>query len=379
MKLFSSMLIVFVLVLVGCDSQPLQEKELRIGLIAPISGQIPEVGLATVEAAKLAVREVNDRGGLIIDDERYHVALLIEDNQDNAEQTISAALRLINQQNVSAIIGPQASRNAIPAARYAEYAQIPLLSPWSTNPETTRNKKWVYRIAFNDTFQGQLMARFAYQDLGYRKAAVLYDVSSEYNRNLAEVFRVAFREQGGRVVAYELYTRDAPDVTEQLRRIQAAAPGVLFLPNYYNEVPEQARLARELGLDAMLLGSDTWTQIPESDRDALEGAYFSTHYAVNKADGEAVHFRARFREAYSKEPSDVVALTYDAFGMLFEAARRNGGTDPKGIRDALNTLGGYEGVTGRIEYKESGDPSKSAVLLEIKQGEFVFKRRIDPE
>lgn len=378
MKLISSLLIVFALLITGCDSQPPQTRELRIGLIAPVSGQIPEVGLATIEAAELAVREVNDRGGLILDDKRYHVALLIEDNQDNAEQTISAALRLINQQNVSAIVGPQASRNAIPAARYAEFAQIPMLSPWSTNPETTRNKSWVYRIAFNDTFQGQLMARFAFQDLGYQKAAVLYDVSSEYNRNLAEVFRTAFKAQGGRVVAFELYTRDAPDVTEQLRRIQATEPGVLFLPNYYNEVPEQARLARELGIRALLLGSDTWTQIPVTERNAIEGAFFSTHYAVDKADGEALNFRARFREAYNKDPNDVSALTYDAFGILFEATRRHGGVDPKGIRDALNTLGGYEGVTGRIEFKGSGDPTKSAVLLEVKEGEFVFKRWIEP-
>ncbi|MGF1714758.1 ABC transporter substrate-binding protein [Photobacterium chitinilyticum] len=378
MKLASSLFIVFALLITGCDSQPPQSRELRIGLIAPISGQIPEVGQATIEAAELAVREVNDRGGLIIDNKHYHVALLIEDNQDNAEQTISAALRLINQQNVSAIIGPQASRNAIPAARYAEFAQLPMLSPWSTNPETTRNKNWVYRIAFDDTFQGQRMARFAFQDLGYQKAAVLYDVSSEYNRNLAEVFRTAFRALGGRVVAFELYTRDAPDVTEQLHRIQATDPGVLFLPNYYNEVPEQARLARELGISAQLLGSDTWTQIPAVDRDALEGAFFSTHYAVDKADGEALNFRARFREAYNKDPNDIAALTYDAFGVLFEAVRHHGGIDPKGIRDALNALVGFEGVTGRIEFKGSGDPTKSAVLLEVKEGEFVFKRWIAP-
>lgn len=378
MKLMTALLIMAGLLLSGCDDRPAQNRELRIGLIAPISGQISEVGLATVEAAKLAVQEVNNRGGLIIDNKQYQVALFIEDNQDNPEQTVSAALRLVNQKNVSAIVGPQASRNAIPAARYAEYAKIPLISPWSTNPETTRNKSWVYRVAYVDTFQGQLMAKFAYETLGYKKAAVLYDVSSEYNRNLAEVFRAAFKSVGGRVVAFELYTRDAPDVTEQLRRIQAATPEVLFLPNYYNEVPGQARLARKLGITAQLLGSDTWSQISKAERDALEGAFFSTHYAVDKADGEVLNFRARYRQAYNKDPSDVSALTYDAFGMLFEAAKRHGGIEPEGIRDALNTLGGYEGITGRIEFRDSGDPIKSAVLLEVKGGEFSFSKWVEP-
>ncbi|WP_299017573.1 ABC transporter substrate-binding protein [uncultured Photobacterium sp.] len=379
MKLLTVLLIIGGFFLTACSEQSERGRELRIGLIAPVTGQIPEVGLSTIEAAKLAVQEVNDRGGLIIDNERYRVVLLIEDNRDNPEYTISAALELINQQNVSAIIGPQASRNAIPAAKYVEYAQIPMISPWSTNPETTSHKKWVYRVAYVDTFQGELMAKFAFDTLGLRKAAVLYDISSDYNRNLAEVFSSAFKSLGGGVVAFELYTRDAPDVTEQLRRIKAAQPEVLFLPNYYNEVPEQARQARKLGITARLLGSDTWTQISADDRSAVEGAFFSTHYALDRADGEALNFRAYYRQAYNREPNDVAALTYDAFGLLFAAAKRHGGVEPQGIRDALNELEPYDGITGKIEFRDSGDPVKSAVLIEVKSGEFIFSKWVEPE
>lgn len=378
MKLMITLLMLASLFLSGCNDRQSRVREFRIGLIAPISGHIPEVGLATVEAAQLAVQEVNDSGGLIIDNQRYRVELLIEDNEDKAEQAISAALRLINQQNVSAIVGPQASRNAIPAARYAEYARIPMISPWSTNPETTRDKSWVYRVAFVDTFQGQVMASFAYDELGYKKAAVLYDISSEYNRNLAEVFRTAFKALGGGIVAFEFYTRDTEDVTKQLRRIQAAEPEVLFLPNYYNEVPGQARQARKMGISAQLLGSDSWTQIPATQRDAIEGAFFSTHYAVDTSNDETMNFRARYRQAFNREPDDVAALTYDAFGMLFEAAKRYGGVEPEGIRDALNNLDVYNGVTGKIKFRDSGDPIKSAVLLEVKQGEFSFSMRVEP-
>ncbi|UXI03454.1 ABC transporter substrate-binding protein [Photobacterium sp. TY1-4] len=378
MKGLVALIMLASLMLSGCEERSEQQPEFRVGLIAPVSGQIPEVGRATVEAAELAVATVNQQGGLIINNQQYRVVLLTEDNQDNAEHTISAALRLINQKNVSAIIGPQASRNAIPAARYAEYAKIPLLSPWSTNPRTTLNKDWVFRVAYVDTFQGQLMAKFAYDELGARTAAVLYDVSSDYNRKLAEVFSTEFQAMGGIMAAFELYTRDAPNLEEQFRQIKSANPDILFLPNYYNEVPEQARQARAAGITTQLLGSDSWAQIPESDRDILEGAYFSAHYAVDKASGQALNFRARYREAYQRDPDDVAALTYDAFGLLFEAAKRSGSTEPQELRDALRTMPEYEGITGQIEFRNSGDPTKSAVLMTVKDGQFIFSRWIAP-
>lgn len=378
MKGLITLIILASLMLSGCEEQPEQQLEFRVGLIAPVTGQLSEVGRATVEAAEMAVAAANQQGGLVINNQQYRVVLLTEDNQDNTEHTISAALRLINQKNVSAIIGPQASRNAIPAARYAEYAQIPLISPWSTNPRTTLNKDWVFRVAYVDTFQGQLMAKFAYQELGSRKAAVLYDVSSDYNRKLAEVFSTEFQALGGLMVAFELYTRDAPDLEEQLRQIKLADPDILFLPNYYNEVPAQARQVRAAGITAQLLGSDSWAQIPDTEREALEGAYFSTHFAVDKADGKVLNFRARYREAYHRDPDDVAALTYDAFGLLFAAARRSGSTEPQGLRDALKSMPVYEGITGRIEFRGSGDPIKSAVLMTVYHGQFLFSRWVAP-
>ncbi len=362
----------------GCGEQAASRREFRIGLIAPLSGQIPEVGQASLEAARLAVQEVNEDGGLLIGGARYRLVLLVEDDADKAEQAVGAALKLINQRNVSAIVGPQASRNAIPAARVAEQARIPLISPWSTNPETTRNKQWVFRVAFIDTFQGPLMARFAYHQLGLRRAALLFDVSSEYNRSMAEVFSTAFERLGGEVVAYEPYTRDVPELSRQWSRIRAARPDLLFLPNYYNEVPQQARQARAQGISARLLGGDSWGQIPAAERAVLEGGFFSTHYAIDDAGEQAREFVTRYREAYNRDPDDVAALTFDAFGMLFQAAQRQGGVEPQQIRDGLGGLELYQGITGRIAFSASGDPIKSAVVLEVKEGTFRFHSRVAP-
>jgi len=359
----------------GQDEQP----EFRVGLIAPITGNIPEVGQSSVDSANLIVNEVNQAGGLEVAGRKYKIVLLIEDNEDKADVTTSKALSLINQQNVIAIVGPQASRNAIPASIVAEVAKIPMISPWSTNPETTRNKKWVFRVGYIDPFQGQVMARFAREDLGVDKVAVLYDIASEYNRGLTEVFAPFFESLGGEVVALESYTTDAPDVSEQLARIRESGAEVLFLPNYHTEVPDQVRAAREMGIEATVLGSDTWALIQDADREVVEGAFISAHFAVDIADEHAQRFISSYRAAYGRDPDDVAALTFDAFGLLFKAVQDQGKVDPDAIRDGLDTITGYGGVTGSISYDGvGGDPVKSVNLLQIKDGEFVFHSQVEP-
>ena len=360
----------------GCEPAIKAEKTIKIGVIAPITGSIPVVGQSTVNAAKLAVQEVNAAGGLEVGGQKIKVELFVEDNQDKKETAISAAQRLINQSGVVAIIGPQASRNAIPAATIAEESRIPMISPWSTNPETTAGKEYVFRVAFIDPFQGRVMARFAVEELGSERAAVLYDVASEYNRGIAEIFKQVYEDAGGKVVAFETYTTGEKDFKTQLTAIKASGAQVLFLPNYYNEVPLQIKQARELGVEATIIGADAWGQIKVADLANMEGLFFSTHY--DSASPSAQQFVAAYQAAYGEVPDDVAALTYDAFGMLFEALRSQGKTDPEAIRNGLASISHYEGVTGTMEYKGTGDPVKSAVILQIKEGQFHFYRLAEP-
>jgi branched-chain amino acid transport system substrate-binding protein len=364
--------------LVACGLQPEQQAEIRVGVIAPISGDISNVGQSSVEAAKLAVQEVNDAGGLDVGGQRQKVVLVIEDNQDKAEAAASAVQKLINQENVVAIVGPQASRNAIPAANVAEGAHIPLISPWSTNPETTAGKQYVFRVAFIDPFQGRVMARFAIEELGAQKAAVLYDVASAYNKGIAEIFKQIFEEAGGQVVAFESYTTGEQDFTPQLERIRDSGAEVLFLPNYYNEVPLQTKQAREMGIDIPFIGSDSWGGLEPADCQELEGSFFSTHYAPDIADQQAQAFIDAYRQAYGRIPDDVAALTYDAFGLLFQAIQSQGQANPGSIRNGLSSIERFVGVTGSMEYRGTGDPVKSAVVLQIKGGNFVFYKQASP-
>lgn len=363
--------------LLSCGA-PEEAQTIRIGVIAPLTGSIPLVGQSTVNAAQLAVNEVNDAGGLSVDGQALQIELVVEDDEDKKESAVSAAQKLINQSGVVAIVGPQASRNAIPAAAIAENAQVPLVSPWSTNPETTAGRKYVFRVAFIDPFQGRVMARFAIEELGAQKAAVLYDVASEYNKGVAEIFQQVFQDAGGQVVAFESYTTGEEDFSSQLAAIKASGADVLFLPNYYSEIPLQAGQAREMGLDLPIIGADAWGPLEADDLVDLEGSFFSTHYATDIASPVAQAFVASYEAAYGQVPDDVAALTYDAFGLLFEAIRSQGKADSESIRNGLASIRRYEGVTGVMEFQSTGDPVKSAVILKIEGGQLVFYRLAEP-
>lgn len=367
--------------LLSCGA-PAEEETIKIGVIAPLTGSIPLVGEFTVNAAQLAVQEINDAGGLEIEagsaKKKLKVELLVEDNEDKKESAVSAAQKLINQGGVVAIVGPQASRNAIPAAAVAESARVPMVSGWSTNPDTTAGKKYVFRAAFIDPFQGRVMARFAIEELGAQKAAVLYDVASDYNKGIAEIFQQVFEGAGGEVVAFETYTTGEQDFATQLAAIKASGAEVLFLPNYYNEVPLQVAQAREMGIDVPVIGADAWGNVEPEALPDLEGCFFSTHYSTDIASPAAERFISAYEAAYGQTPDDVAALTYDAFGLLFEAIRSQGKADAESIRNGLASIRRYEGVTGVMEFQATGDPVKSAVILKIEGGQSQFYRLAEP-
>lgn len=378
MLVFVILMSVIAAAVAGCAPRQKQTNEIRIGVIASITGSIPNAGNSTVEAAHMAAQEINDAGGLEVAGKKYTITLLIEDDQDKAETAVAVAEKLINQDYVVALIGPQASRNAIPVSNVAENAGIPMISPWSTNPDTTANKQYVFRVAFIDPFQGQVMARFTFEELGATKAAVLYDVASFYNRGIAEIYNQVFEAAGGEVVAFESYTTGEQDFSKQLEKIKASGAEVLFLPNYEKEVPLQVEQARQIGLNIPIIGSDSWGTIAPEDRAQLGGTYFSTHYAPDIADEPAHTFIENYTTKYGHTPDDVAALTYDAFGLLFEAIQSQGLAEPEAIRAGLAGIESFLGVTGNMKYSGSGDPIKSAVILQVVNGEFVFYKLATP-
>jgi len=216
------LLVILSLGVFGCGKD--DSSLIKIGVIAELTGDIPAVGASCKNAAEMAVAEVNDAGGIQLGDKKYKIKLIIEDNAGKADQSASAAQKLITQNNVVAIVGPNASRYALPAAEIAESGKVVLITPWSTAPKTTLDsktgapKKYIFRSCFIDPFQGGVLAKFTLDNLKLKKAAVLYDVASEYNKGIAEIFRDVYEKNDGKVVAFETYTTNDKDFHRSLRR-----------------------------------------------------------------------------------------------------------------------------------------------------------------
>ena len=372
-------------VIAACQSAPATPSTIKIGLNDELTGSIPVVGESSKNAAELAIKEINDVGGLEVGGQKYKIELLVEDNEDKAESAAAVAQKLAAA-NVVAMIGPNASRNAIPAAEIAESSKMPMISPWSTNPKTTLDaktgqpKQYVFRAAFIDDFQGRVAAKFAIDQLKTTKPAVLYDVGSEYNKGIAEFYKKTLEESGVSVVAFETYTTGDKDFSAQLTKIKDAGADSLFLPNYYSEVPLQVQQAHKLGFTGPAVGSDSWgnLELIKLCGGDCEGLYFTTHYAVDIATSKAQQFIKAYEAAYGKTPDDVAALTYDSFGLIFQALQAAGKIDREATKIALASITSYEGVTGSMQFKGSGDPIKSAVVIQIKDGKFTYFQTANP-
>ncbi len=372
--------------LIGCGDNK-QQDTIKVGLIVELTGDMPGVGASSKNAAQLAVNEQNSAGGISIGGKPYQIELVVEDNASKAEQSVAAVNKLITQDNVLAIVGPNASLGAIPAAEIAEYNKTLLITPWSTNPKTTldtttgKPKDYVFRACYTDPFEGRVLARFVLEKLKAKKVAVLYDVASEAPKSQADLFRLTFEELGGKTVAFETYTTGDRDFSAQLTKIKSANPDVIFLPAYYNDVGLIAQQAHRAGITQPLVGSDAWSspELIKLSNGTVEGYYFANHYASDIATPTAKKFIDAYTKQYGNIPDDVAALTYDSMGLLFEAIKKSPSLDRKVVRDSLATLANYPGVTGNIQFTAgSGDPVKSAVIMQIKGDKFVWVMNAAP-
>jgi len=367
------------LLALSCGS-PAPAPEIRIGVLVVATGERRMTsGLAMTRAAELAEQRVNAAGGIVVRGVPRKVHVILRDIGDQAERATSQARDLLNRDSVVALVGPQFSVGAIPVSSLAQQARVPMISPMSTHPGTTLGKPFVFRIAFTDDQQGQALARFAVETLHARRAALLYDVSMEYSRNLAGVFQAQFAALGGTIVADQQFTTDqADDFTAQLTRIAAARPDVIFAPNFSRADSIQVIQARRLGLRATFLGSDTWSleslrTVPEAD-----GAYFTVQWHPGIGTAESDSFVARYRGAYGATPDATAASTWDAFQVIFAAIRDAGSVDPDSIRRAIAATDGFRGVTGVLTYGVGGDPRKSVYIMQFVNGSGVFRKRVDP-
>ncbi len=363
--------------------------KIKIGVNAPMTGDIPKVGEGTKYAAQMWLEDVKAAGGLKVGDKTYDVEIVIEDNESKAESAVKVNTKMITEDEVLVIVGPQSSKQAVPAGEVANNYKTPMISPWSTNPNTTKDRPYIFRGCFLDPFQGPVLANFIKEEFGFTKAAVLYDVASDYPKGLAEFFKQAWEKINGpgSVVAYESFTTKDADFSSQLTKILQSGAEVLFTPQYYNEVALIVQQAHELGWDKPIVGSDSWgsAETVELCGEECYGLFFSTHYAAAGATGATKAFIDRYNKEHGYVPDDVGALTWDAFRIVQKAIEGCGNIsgdlakDRQCVRDALAKIKEFDGITGKMTFTEDGDPIKCAVIVKISdKGEYEFFKSVCP-
>ncbi len=363
---------------------------IKIGFPIPLTGEIPKVGEGTRFAAELLREEIMAQGGLEVGGVKYPLEFIYEDNESKPESAVNVTMKLIERDKVVALVGPQSSRQAVPAGGVADDNEVPMITPWSTNPEATLDRPWVFRAAFLDPFQAPVAANFAAVQFEAKKAAVLFEVSNDYSKGLADNFRTVWEamEGPGSVVAFESHGPKDQDFSAQITKIIAAKPDFIFLPENYSFAALIVRQARDLGYTGPFMGSDAWgsAELMALCGEPCKGQYFSTHYAAEGAQGATKEFIDKYQAKYGYVPDDVAALTWDAINIVLQAIQSVGEVKPDlraertAIRDAMANMSTFEGITGSMRFDENGDPIKCAVVVKITDtGTFQFAESVCPE
>lgn len=348
------------------------EEVIDIAAIYALTGSAAEANAFTLRGVGYAVDEINKKGGIL----GRKINLSVFDNQSTPIGSTLAAKQAAAV-NVAAIVGPDWSSHSIAVAKVAQDIGIPMISSLSTNPEVTKIGDYIFRICFNDDFQGKVIARFARQDLNVTTAVIFVDVTSDYSLKLSEIFRENFEQLGGRVLLELEYKQKQQKFDEAIKKAVKADAGVIFIPGH-DESGLIVKEAQDAGTSSIFIGGDGWSSpvFFRKGGSELKRGYYSTHWSVHLDTDQSRSFAKRY--IHSEIAIDNIALGYDAIMLLAEAITRSNSTDRKKIRDAIANTRSFRGVTGTINFNDQGDPIKSAVFMEIRNGKPRYLKTLEP-
>ena len=374
-----SVLLIFTMIITACANGGTKAKDetIKIGWIGSLTGDQAVWGTCESNTVKMLIEEVNANGGIL----GKQVEGIYYDTKGDAAEAVNATKRLVSQDGVVAIIGPNASGQAISISSVLEQYKVPDIATVATNPKVTVNddgsvKAYNFRVCFIDPYQGAVAAGYAYDRLGLRNAAVLYDVASDYSQGFTEFFEKTFTEKGGKIVAKEGFKEGDVEFKPQLSKIKDANPDMILMPYYYKEVALSANQARELGIDAVLIGGDGWPseQLMTMAADAIEGSYVVNHLDFN--DPEVKPLQEKYTAKYNLAMELNGYMAHDAFLLLQAAIEDAKSADPVKITESLTKVT-VQGVTGTIKISpEDHNPiGKEAAIVKIESADYIFQEK----
>ena len=347
------------------EQKAAEDEVIRIGVYEPMTGASAAGGQMTVEGIELAKEMYPEVLG-------KEIKLFIVDNKTDKTESANAVARLIEKDKVSVIIGSYGSSNSMAGGQVAKEKNVPVIGCSPTNPLVTLDNDYYFRVCFIDPFQGKVMAKYAFNTLKAKKAAIIMDMANDYSVGLSNFFKQAFVELTGdkdAIVAETKYKTNDQDFSAQLTTIKDLKPDVIFAPGNYGESALLIKQARDLGINAPFLGGDTYEAPEFIDIGGVEveGVAFSTHYTAEAPVTEvSKEFLDAFEKKYGQAPSAFAALGFDAYMVARDAIEKAGSADPQAIRDEVAKIQNFKGATGIITLDENGDANKSGVIKQVK-------------
>ena len=355
---------------------------IKIGVVSELTGPNASYGTSVVKGMKLAVKEINDKGGV----DGKKIELAVADDKSEPAEAANAMSKVLNQDKAKLTMGIFTSSNAIAACNVSESSKVPFLAIGATNPKVTLDKDGkakpnTFRVCFIDPFQGTVGANFVLDTLKLKKAVVLIDNSSDYSKGLAAFFKEAYAKKGGQILGEEAYLQKDTDFKAILTKIKTLNPDVLYVPGYYEEVGKIIKQARELDIKAAFVGGDGWDSpklVEIAGGPALENTYFTNHYSPDATNAESKAFVAAYQKEYNEKPDAPAVLGYDGAKLMADAIKRAGSTDGAKVSAALAATKDFSAVTGKTSLNATHDAVKSAVIIAFKDGKQTYKTTVNP-
>ncbi len=369
--------------LAGCGgSKEAKSDTIKIGGLLEMTGGSASFGISSKNGIELALKTINQKGVL-----GKKLELVVADNKSEASEATNGMQKLISQDKVTAIIGPNLSSAAIASSAINNASKVVAITPMGTNPDVTVNpadgktREYNFRACFIDPFQGTVMANYATKEMGVKNAAIMIDNTSDYAKGLATFFKEAFIQNGGKITAEEAYLQKDTDFKSTLTKIKANNPDFMYVPGYYQEVGLIVKQAREIGMNVKIAGGDGWdsAKLPEiAGKEALNNTFFSSLYSPDDTSELNKNFVAEYQKAYGSRPDVFAALAHDATLVIAKGLEDAKTDDPAKLAAAIAKIDGLNGVSGAIKFDDKHNPVKSAVIIEHKDGAQTFKAKVNP-
>lgn len=358
----------------GKSGEVAKPETIKIGGMAPLTGALAIYGVTTTNGAELAVKEINENGGVL----GKKIEYVMLDTKGDSTEAVMAYNKLVDEK-VAGIIGEVTSKPTLAVAEVAVQDNMPLITPTGTQVDITEVGPNIFRVCFTNPYQGKVLAITSKERLEANTVAVMLNNSSDYSDGIAKAFIEESEKLGMKVMGVEGYSDGDKDFRPQLTKLAAMNPDVILIPEYYEQAALIATQAREVGVKSIFVGSDGWDGIAktldQSAYAAIENSHFTNHFSMEDQSEKIQNFLKDYREAYKEDPSAFSALGYDAVYMMKSAIEKSGGTDKQKIVDALKGIE-YDGVTGYLTFDDHNNPIKAVTVLKIENGKYVFDSKV---